>query len=436
MLIKLTKNGWLIVFILCAIPVLFWLNIKSPADRFYSKYETFTSLGQLSSLVGSSLFAISLILSSRLKIIEKFIAGMNRAYINHHLIGGMSFILLMLHPMFLTIPYLFISVKAAISFILPKIENWEVYFGIASLLFMMTLLFITFYTKLPYHIWKMTHKFLGVAFFIGIIHAIFVSSDISAYAPLRIYMIILFGTAFVLYLYRSVFWRYFVPRLPYTVASVLDLGNKTVEITLNPIKKHLEYKAGQFVFINFIGKGVSSETHPFSIVSGPKDDSLSITVKELGDYTNLMGKLPIGTKAFVEGPFGAFYKSNAKGNQIWVAGGIGITPFVSMAKDFANTHTAEQKVTLFYSISDKTENQYIDFLSVVQKNNPNFKLIPFYSKEYGRISATEIVKLQSLDPKTELFFCGPPPMMKALREQFRALGVKQKNIHSEEFSID
>lgn len=436
MFTKLTKNGWLIVFILCLIPVLFWLQIKSPSDRFFSKFETFTSLGRLSSLIGSTLFAISIILSSRLKIIEEFIAGMNRSYVNHHLIGGVAFILLMLHPVFLTTPYLFISLKSTINFILPPLDNWDVYFGIAALLFMMTLLFITFYTKLPYHIWKMTHKFLGVAFFIGIIHALFSPSDISVYPPLRIYMITLYSISFILYLYRSVFWKFLVPKLSYTVSAVLDLGNKTFQINMTPDNKPLVYKAGQFIFVSFIGKGVSPETHPFSLVSVPNSSVLSIAVKEVGDYTFAIDKIPVGTKALIEGPFGAFYKSSSNGNQIWVAGGIGITPFVSMAKNLETLQSNPQKTTLFYSTSDKTENQYVDLFKSIQKTDPHFTLIPFYTKEHGHITAEQIVKLQELDEKTELFFCGPPAMMKSLREQFRALGVKQKYIHSEEFSID
>jgi hypothetical protein len=131
-----------------------------------------TSIGQLTALVGMIVFAWSLILSTRIKLFEDYFKGMNGVYIAHHLLGGISFILLMIHPISLALTYLPISYRATALFLLPH-EDWTVNLGIASLLCMMALLILTYYVEIPYHFWKFTHKFLGLAFFIGGLHSFF-----------------------------------------------------------------------------------------------------------------------------------------------------------------------------------------------------------------------------------------------------------------------
>ncbi len=121
----------------------------------------------------------------------------------HHVIGGFAFILIMLHPLFLAAAMVPSGTKYALSYILPG-DNWMINLGIISLLLTMILLFLTFLVILPYKYWKLTHKFLGLAFFVGVLHGFLVDSDISRETPLKVYMLIIVSIGFIFWVKHSI----------------------------------------------------------------------------------------------------------------------------------------------------------------------------------------------------------------------------------------
>lgn len=185
------------------IPIVIWCLMKSLNDRFGSLPIFFASLGQLTGLAGTALFALTLILSARFKFLEKYLNAQNRIYINHHKIGTFAFVFLLLHPLALAGRYLPLSVKLTASFLLD-FSNWASIFGKIALLLLMALLVITFYLRLGYKNWKATHQWLILAFFLGSLHMFFVSSDVSQNLFLRGYMIFLASAGLFAYFYRKV----------------------------------------------------------------------------------------------------------------------------------------------------------------------------------------------------------------------------------------
>ena len=258
------KSGYILVIILCLIPLIRWLMIMPLNFRFSNYFNVMTSFGQIAALVGMVLFSINFILSSRFTFLENLFGGMNRAYIAHHLIGGLAFLFLMVHPLFLGLSYLSISVKSAALFFLPG-EDWVINLGISALLLLMSLLFITYYLDLPYQLWKLTHKFLGLAFIFGFLHSIYIPSDISRDPILGIYMNTVTIAGLSVYLTRSLLSRYFIKKHRYILKRVNLLPNKTVEMELLPVLHGISYIPGQFVFINFDKSPIKNESHPFSI---------------------------------------------------------------------------------------------------------------------------------------------------------------------------
>ena len=105
------------------------------------------------------------------------------------------------------------------------------------------------------------------------------------------------------------------------------------EISMVPEHKPIKYKSGQFVFVRFYNQRLTKESHTFSIASKSNDETLRIVVKKLGDYTSNMEELKVGDKVAVEGPYGRFNYKNYSRDQVWIAGGIGITPFLGMVRD-------------------------------------------------------------------------------------------------------
>jgi predicted ferric reductase len=428
-----SKIGWPIIVTIAALPVFLWTHSLPLSDRFTTPAMIFISIGELLGLVGMSLFAINMILSTRLPFFENLFGGVNQVYIVHHQLGGISIVLLLLHPLSLSIQYLATSIQSALLFFLPS-ENWAVNFGITSLLILGALLILTFYVELPYQIWRFSHKFIGIAFFIGGIHSLLVTSDVSRDPLLRIYMLCLVALGLLGYFWRTVLGRWLVPKFHYTVGGILPVATDVVQMTLLPSnEKHLVYTPGQFVFISFSAKGVSDETHPFSISSSPNATGFTLVVKALGDFTKWISQIPVGANARVEGPYGRFsyaYHTNPK--QIWVAGGIGITPFLSMARSLEK---GTRTIDLYYSVREESEAVYLSELTMLSTLITGFRVFPWYTKTAGRLTGEEIAKRSGDIHDYDVYVCGPPAMMKSVKSIMIRMGVPAYRIYSEEFGM-
>lgn len=444
---------WTLIAIFSAVPLValafsdgFWTNTGS-------WYGIATGIGKIAGLVGFVLYAINMVLSIRRRWLERFFNGLNRVYIAHHLTGGIALILLALHPVFLAVRYIELnsmpSIKLAALALLPQAvtlnENFRIVqqqvainFGFIAILGMVVLLVLTFFVKLPYRVWLFTHKFLGPAFFFATLHVLFISSDVSRGPFLKFYMFFWAVVGLGAFAYRTLFGSIFVRRYPFQVSKVEKLPKGVISIDLKAVEDRMPFKPGQFVFVRFLWqkhKGILPEVHPFSIASNPSEGVIRLIVKSLGDHTKSMLELPVGTVAEVEGAFGKFnYQRFANAEQIWVAGGIGITPFLSMASTLDNNSPS---VTLFYSVVAKDEligDKVFDAINPAKTKN--FKYIPFVTDEMKSFITADYLIEKSGDLKgKEIFLCGPPPMMKSLRKQLKAKGVKSINIHSEEFTM-
>jgi len=424
------KFGWLIIAVLSLFPILPWLGIKSLTERFVDEWTVAASLGQLTGLVGMVLFAINLILSARTKWLDKYLNGLNLVYIKHHQLGAISFSLLLLHPIFLAVKYGQTSWVLAMQFLLPN-ENLPAIYGKAALGLMILLLILTFYVKLPYRIWKVSHKFLGLAYFLATLHLIFVYSDTSQSFLLKGYMLAISLLALSVVFYRTVGGKVLVKKYKYKIEAVDKISSSVVEIAMSPLGPTMSYNPGQFIFINFEQAGFS-EFHPFTISSS--GNKLSVAIKNLGDYTSRLAELQIGTVANVEGPYGQFsFHHSVNKKQVWLAGGIGITPFLSMARSLGEQ--SDYNIDLIYSVKNAKEAVFIDELKALASTRPWFRVYEFCSNEQGRVSADVISKIVGGLLERDYFLCGPSTMMSSLKEQLKNYDIPAELIHSEEFAM-
>lgn len=427
--------GTLFFYFLISFPLIIWFFMLPLNYRFNSSTAIFRSLGQIAGLLGFSFFSASLILSSRLKFLEKYLSSLNKIYLNHHLFGGISFILLLFHPLLLSLVYLSNYFYLGALFFLPSLNKINVFWGELSLFLMIILLFITFFKRPAYEIWKFTHKFLGLAFFFASLHSLTIFSDVSQNPLLRGYIIILIVLSLILYFYHTVFGKIFIPKTKYQLKSLTKLNNEVFELILTPLNQPLNYLPGQFIFLKILKKGFSHEEHPFSLASSPAENFLRIIIKNLGNYTAKISLLPVGCIFLVEGPYGDFsYQKSPYKNQIWIAGGIGITPFIGMIKGLEQKKENYQ-IDLYYCTRDKEEFIFYHYLKDLSQKQKNLHLYFHCSRDHGRINAFFIKEnSQGLENKS-IFICGPKPMMSSLKNQFQALGVSKNDIITEEFEF-
>ncbi|HED05696.1 MAG TPA: hypothetical protein ENI61_03320 [Ignavibacteria bacterium] len=429
------NSGWLTVILLSVIPFILWIFAPKADVPFANFQNSLISFGEIFGLVGLVMFSITLILASRLKFLEPLFGGLNRIYEKHNILGQISFILLLFHPLLL-LPRYASNIKETSSFLFFS-GLWARNFGIIALWMMIILIILTLYLRPKYNLWKNIHKFFGVALFFGALHVYFIPGYVMNNPILKIYILIFAVAGIVAFLYRSVFARFVIKTYGYIVEDIKKMSDDIMEITLRPASKSVDFNAGQFIFISFEQEGFSSESHPFSISSSPSERYLKITVKKLGDYTaDLYSRLRIGTFARVEGPFGMFsYARSKNSNQIWIAGGIGITPFISFIKDLT-IKKIDYSVQLFYCVEDEHEAVYLDLLnSLSLKSNNKLKIIPFYFQEKGYINVNYLKNNIDNLSRKEIFICAPPRMIQELKTDFMESSISKSLIHSEEFNF-
>jgi predicted ferric reductase len=250
---------------------------------------------------------------------------------------------------------------------------------------------------------------------------------------LQIYILGLIAVAAIVYIYRSLAHGNFAKRHAYTISNIIHKSD-IIELHLSSNDPILKQKPGQFAFIKMSLPGFMGESHPFTISSQPDQAGLRFSIKQLGDYTSALNSLKPGAEIMIDAPYGTFSNQIIKApRQIWVAGGIGITPFLAMAGTLQDTN---QIIDLYYSVQTKDQAAYLNELQTDAKQYANLRLIPFYTDQNGYLTAEVIQKTSGqFDNQTVFLICGPPPMMKALRRQLRELGVANKAIHTEEFSL-
>ncbi len=425
------KIGVIVITVLVLIPLLRWFFIEPLNFRFFNFIATMTSIGQIAGILGLALFSVNLILSARIKAVERFFYGLDKIYDKHHKIGALSFSLLLFHPLFLVVSYLSVSLRSAADFFIP-FTNIPVTYGIFSLLGMIILLGLTFYSKLKYNHWKFSHKFLVLAFVLALLHSVTISSDISRDAFLRIYLLTLGFVGLAAGFYQAFLIRLINSHVRYNLKTINVINTRALELELEPISKGIKFYPGQFIFIRFLARGIKPESHPFSITTGTAGGNLHLLIKSLGDFTGQLQELVPGMAVDVEGPYGKFsYLNVANKNQIWIAGGVGITPFMSMARSLdANNHS----IDLYYSVNSEEDAVLLSELKTIEAKK-SIRLIPWYTNEKGYLSARAISEFSPNLKNSDIMLCGPSAFMFSLRQQFIDLGIKKKNIHFENFKL-
>lgn len=384
--------------------------------------ESWKNIHRISGEVFSSwvvtVFAFNFLMATRAKWVERIFGGLDKMYLIHRRSGIIAIVLLIAH---------FIVVPRDLTAFTPG-KPLGLYAFVLILLGVILSAAPFFKRKIPYHKWINIHKLMGVFYVMGVIHGLMVNSLIKELPIIRIYV---FGMAFlgiVAWIYRAFLFNLFNKKIAYQIKKITNKQFGITEILLTPTSAKIKYLAGQFAFFTFPTLS-KREQHPFTISSYPTDNDLRITVKGLGDYThNLYHKIKVGDTALIEGPYGHFSSSYIREKeQIWIAGGIGITPFLSLAKDI---HT--NKVSLYWCVNKEEEAVYVEEIKAIANENPNFNFTIWSSKELGYLS---INKLDLMDYNKGYLICGPSSLKENIIKQLKEKGVSSQNIYDEEFSF-
>lgn len=378
-------------------------------------------LGEIMSSWVITVFGFNLLMITRLKWVERIFGGLDKMFLIHRRSGVIVAVLLLLH--FGTVPR-----HPEFSFGKPL--------GFAAMT--LILLGVAFATapvmkrKLPYHKWVLGHRVMGIFYLVGIAHAMMVPTLISELPLIRTYVIAMAGLGVASWFYRVFLFRIIRKPLQYKVTSVRRFGQSVVDIRMTPEGPPLRYEAGQFAFFSF-AEHSPIESHPFTIAGTPSNEEIRIVVKASGDFTNdLVGTVREGDIVRVEGPYGHLSQRHIKSTeQVWIAGGIGITPFLSLAQTLARTG---KKATLIWSVRSEEEAFFDQELRAVAQEHESFEYKLWNSHDQGYLSV-EGAGGPEVFQDADVVICGPPALRDNLTAQLRKTGTRSGQIHSEEFSF-
>ena len=419
-------NYAIIAFVI--LNLIIWL-VFPPVDdgrpNFVRQY-----VGEVIGSINIILMACSLFLSTRAKWAEPYFGGLDKMYMTHRRTSTIAFLLIFVHV--LTVP---ISLDGwALGNYLAVIA----FTGIVSIVLISLAPRIAFLNKLTggtYEGWKSLKKYIGIFFIAAFIHSLTVGNPLDAFIAINwVQIFFIIGT--VSYLYTELFGRFFKKYLPYIVEAVNHPNASTSEVTLRarkePIKKQ---RAGQFLFVRFPGGKDLNESHPFTISSAPSEDVLRLTIKASGDFTrNLFSHLGAGADAVVEGAYGLFDYQTGGQKQIWIAGGIGLTPFLAFIRDMDGN--LDRDVDFYYTVRHREEALFLDEIEAAVKKNPRLKAHVRFSATDGSLTVDEMVENAGDDvSRHDIYMCGPLPMVQAFTRKFKELGVPGERIHFEEFNF-
>lgn len=418
--------GNLIILAFVALTIIVWLvfpPVNDGREHFVRAYA-----GEIIGSINIVLMACSLFLSARPKWVEPYFGGLDKMYIAHRRAATAAFLLIFVHV--LTVP---ISTDWRLGNYLAVVA----FTGIVSIALVSLAPRIAFLNKLTggtYEGWKNLKKYIGIFFIIAFIHSLTVNALNALVAISWVQVFFIIGAAS--YLYTEVFGRFFKKYVPYTVETVRHPNGSTTEVTLRTKKDGIQkHRAGQFLFVRFPGDRTLNESHPFTISSAPREDALRVTVKASGDFTRaLFNSLKAGADAIVEGAYGMFDYKTGGPKQIWIAGGIGLTPFLSFIRDMDGT--LNHDVDFYYTVRHKEEALFVDEIEAAAQQNPRLKARVRCSSTDGSLTVEEIVRNAGGDVKGHhIYMCGPLPMVQAFEKKFLALGVPGAHIHYEEFNF-
>lgn len=209
-----------------------------------------------------------------------------------------------------------------------------------------------------------------------------------------------------------------------------------------------EYTAGQTIDLTLINPSetdTEGSRRTFSLVSAPHEKELRIATRMRDTaFKRSLKALPEGTEAEIEGPFGSFtLHENVARPAVFLAGGIGITPFHSMAHDAAE-RDLPHRIILFYSNRRPDDASYFSELNALAKAHPRFAFVPTmtdgnlpadaWSGERGYVDADMLARHVPADASPVYYLAGPQGMVLALRDTLKASGISGDDIRYEEFS--
>ncbi len=437
---KLLGIFWVVLFtFLTFAPIL--ILIRGPKYSARSPLLDFSvGLG----FTGLAIMALQFVISGRIKILNRPF-GTDLIYHFHRQIGIAAFFMVFLHPILLFI--LDIRYLLLLNIITAP---WRAKAGVTAILLLISVVWGAIYRKqfkLSYKLWKILHGLTATAMVtLALVHIFLVGNYVNL--PWEKALWIGYSVIFIgMLAYTRIIYPLRLIRRPFQVKSINEEHGDIWTITMEPVNhKGFQFAPGQFAWLTTWKTPFSDTEHPFSIASSAEMKSeIKMSIKDLGPFTKKIRTLKPGDRVYVDGPYGSFNLDRFPNTErlVFIPGGIGISPIMSMLRTMADRGD-KRPILLFYCNQDW---EAVTFKEEIRDLESKLKLKTIYTIEKppqkweGESGFLNKDILKRHIPNewfmngTDIFLCGPTPMMNAVEGELRKIGYAHKQIHSERYAF-
>ena len=435
----LTRTGlWVALYALLAIfPLLLLLAAPAPWGGGLVE-ELASALGFLA----LSILAMQFLLTARFQWLAPPF-GTDLVYFFHRHVTWVALLFAARHPVLLFGS----SLRDALHYFWPLAAPWEIAAGTWALYALVALSLTSFLRKrlkLPYEPWRRLHGVLAVVVVLGALwHASQAGRLLSRPVVRWLWMAWMLGWVGLLVRVRVV-KPLVLLRRPWTVVEVRREAGAAVTLALEPDgHPGFRFRPGQFVWLTLGGSPFAAAEHPFSISSSSQAaPRVELTVKALGDCTRALQSTPVGARAYVDGPYGTMSIDGFPDADsfVFVAGGVGIAPCVSMLRTLADRGDRRHHL-LVYASSQLERTPFREELARLQQRL-DLKVVHVLEKppegwagEAGYITEALLDRWLPRGGRHGHFVCGPPPMMDSVERSLQRLHVPFADLHAERFDL-
>jgi len=288
--------------------------------------------------------------------------------------------------------------------------------------------------KMSYETWWTIHLYTYLAIALSFMHQVLTGPMFIGHPLNKAYWTGLYLAAAAV----IILWRFVIPwvrslRHNLRVEQVVVEGPGVVSIIMKGRGlDRLGAQGGQFFSWRFIAPGQWWISHPYSLSAAPTKHHMRVTVKALGDASTDVINLKPGTRVFFEGPYGTFVASKAtRGHVTLIGGGVGITPLRALMEEFDPTMDID--VLFRASVEeDLVLRRELDALADSRGARVHYLV---GSRKIHPMNAKYIMKFVPAFRDSDVYVCGPTPLVEAVREAAESCGIPKNRFHDEAFEF-
>lgn len=372
-------------------------------------------------MLSMSSMAVTLILAARWRIVDRVMGGPDKSYKAHRWLGIFALVGALGHWSIAS------SIGAGAA---PILGDMGESVGTLAALGLLVMTAAAMVRMIPYHLWKASHMLMGPIFVLASFHTFFVASPLAVGAvPWTLLAAI---STVGLIAWGQTLLRKVEPTRLVTIESTTSFDGG-VDVTFGSEGKLRPFKAGQFATLAH--NRARSEAHPFTIAGGD-DTSRRFVIRTAGDWTEGFVKTAkVGDQFRLGGGVGRFLPQTASRRleQLWVAGGVGITPFLAALQQMQPDDSA--RVTLMYCIRSRASAGVLADVEAHAQRLPQVDLIVVSDDRVEGLSSARLASVvRGMSANAQVYLCGPEGLKNMVSQVWAATGMTGR-IHSERFDF-